>query len=106
MLINLTPHTLNVHTPSGVVDIPTSGTVARVATTETPCEEVAGIPVTRTVFGEVTGLPEPHEGVFLVVSLLVRTAAEAAGRVDCLSPGPLVRDADGRPVGCRGLTRG
>lgn len=106
MLINLTPHVLNVHTPDGVVDLPASGQVARVATSETSVGEVAGVPVTTTTFGEVTGLPEPAPGVWLVVSMLVRTAAEAAGRRDVLSPGPLVRDAEGRPVGCRGLTRG
>ena len=30
--INLTPHLLNINTPSGVVDIPASGDVARVST--------------------------------------------------------------------------
>lgn len=101
-ILNLTPHVINVHTPDGVVDIPTTGTVARLASTPPePCGEVAGIPVVRMRTGDPVDLPEPVEGAFLVVSTMVRAACP--DRTDLLSPGPLVRDSEGRPVGCDGL---
>lgn len=37
-------------------------------------------------FGDVTGLPEPADGVLYIVSALVLTAAKAAGRTDCVAP--------------------
>jgi len=101
-LVNLTPHTLNIHTPDKVVNLPPSGAVARVATVSVPAAPMGGIPTVTTSFGEVTGLPEPQHGVTLVVSGMV---ASAAPRDDVLSPGDLVRDENGRPVGCRGLRR-
>jgi hypothetical protein len=134
MFVNLTPHDLNIHTHTGVFVIPASGTVARVATvneeapsiaiTRTACHGECGgcsqmvldgeaciceqlgvpwsIPTVTTSFGEVTGMPDPQPGVFLIVSGMV---ASAAARSDVFSPGDLVRDENGRPVGCRGLRR-
>ena len=37
-------------------------------------------------FGEVTGLPEPTNGVLYIVSALVLTAAKAQGRTDVVAP--------------------
>jgi len=101
-LYNLTPHTLNVHTPDGVVNLPPSGAVARVATVSTPAAPMGGIPTCTTTLGEVTGLPDFQEGVVYIVSGMV---ASAAPRPDVMSPGDLVRDESGRPVGCLGLRR-
>jgi hypothetical protein len=100
--INLTPHALNIHTSEGVVNLPPSGEVARVAMTRTPAGDVAGIPTATVVYGEVSDLPAPVEGATFIVSGMV---AAAVKREDVLSPGPLVRDEAGRPVGCLGLTR-
>lgn len=105
-IVNLTPHVLNVHVADGSVrDIPPSGTVARVATIEIPADPIDGVPVVVTTFGELVGLPEPEPDVVFVVSGIVADAAAAAGRRDVVSPGPLVRDEGGRPIGCRGLAR-
>ena len=105
-LVNLTPHTLNIHTPDGVVTLPPSGEVARVSTVSVSGLSVAGdwgfIPTVTTTFGEVTGLPKRTESTALIVSGMV---ASAAPRDDVLSPGDLVRDENGRPVGCLGLRR-
>lgn len=38
------------------------------------------------VFGDVTGLPEPQNGVIFIVSSLVLSAAKEAGRTDCVAP--------------------
>lgn len=101
--INLTPHDLHVHGLDGEVrTLPRSGVVARVATSSVDAGAVGGIPTVLTTVGEVTDLPDPEEGVVYVVSGMV---ASAAPRGDVMSPGDLVRDENGRPVGCRGLRR-
>jgi hypothetical protein len=55
-----------------------------------------------TKYGEVTDLPEPEEGTIYIVSGMV---AAAAPRPDVMSPGTLVRDDQGKPMGCLGLRR-
>jgi hypothetical protein len=100
-LINLTPHAIN-ETTTGATFAP-SGTVARVSTTLTPAGEVAGIPLFSRAFGEVVDLPAPVEGVLLIVSALVADASP--DRLDLVSPGELVRDDKGQPVGCKGFVR-
>lgn len=103
VLKNCTPHSLNVLVGEEVIDLAPTGIVPRCSQSEVTAGEVAGIPVTRQVFGEVIDLPEPEEGVFFVVSRMV--AAACPERKDLLIPGPLVRDDEGRVVGCRGLSR-
>ncbi len=101
--LNLTPHVLNVHCGEGNVRvIAPSGAVARVSVTDTPRDAVGGIPTVASAVGDVTGLPAPVTGVVLIVSGMV---AAHAPREDVVSPGALVRDADGRPCGCLGLRR-
>lgn len=102
-VVNLTPHALNVHDLAGnVTTFPASGTVARCSTTTTQVGEADGLPLFSTTFGEVVGLPDAQDGVLLVVSALVRQAV--SHRKDVVSPGELVRDDSGTPVGCKGLT--
>jgi hypothetical protein len=98
--VNLTPHMINVHTPEGVRDIPPSGDVARVSSTSELVGFLDGIPLFRTVYGEVTGLPAPRDGEVFVVSGMV---AGRVSREDVFSPGNLFLDEAGRPIGCEGL---
>tara|TARA_B100001094_G_scaffold166082_1_gene160744 strand:+ start:865 stop:1221 length:357 start_codon:yes stop_codon:yes gene_type:complete len=100
--INLTPHELNVHTPSGVRTFPPSGTVSRVPSHDRECLDLDGIPTVESTYGWVTDLPAPQDGVVLIVSGMV---ASHRPRRDVVSPGPLVRDDKGKTVGCRGLRR-
>jgi hypothetical protein len=103
-IINCTPHRINVVRKDGsVFDIDPSGTVPRCATSVTEVMELDGISIVKSVFGEVTGLPEEQPGTFLVVARLVLQAAPH--RLDLLAPGELVRDEAGQPKGCRGLSR-
>jgi hypothetical protein len=83
--INLTPHAINLANAEGEIisTIPASGQTARIASTQTVVGEVNGIPVRRTDWGKVEGLPEPQDGVVLVVSTLV---AQATHRADVVSP--------------------
>lgn len=124
-LINLTPHALVIRTANGTdLTLPSSGRVARASTIETPAlpllynpasfwdrlgkpvsEEtmLLEIKVSVTKFGAIEGLPEAEDGVVYVTSAIVASAARQLGRTDVLSPGPLIRDAKGQPVGCNGL---
>lgn len=99
-LVNLTPHAINV-VGDGAVTIPPSGAVARVTSTTSEVRRVNGIPCLAVSYGEVQGLPEAEEDTLYVVSALVRAAVPH--RTDVASPGELVRDAEGKPLGCRGL---
>lgn len=74
-IVNLTPHEI---TLCGT-KYPSAGE-ARVAVTERQVGELNGIPIVQEVYGDVTGLPEPVDGVVYVVSLLV--LQRCAGRSD------------------------
>lgn len=98
-LVNLTPHAIS-FTLHGLTIAP-SGQVARCTQTSTPAGDVMGIPLSRTTFGAVEGLPEPVEGTIFIVSALVRGAVP--NRTDVASPGELVRNVSGAVIGCNGL---
>lgn len=102
---NLTPHAINIRQEDGQNRvIPPSGQIARVSVSDAAQEPICGIPVVKSIFGEVTGLPAPEDGVFLLVSSMV---AQAAQRPDVLSPntGPTAIRENGQVVAVRGLQR-
>lgn len=108
---NLTPHALNVLTDDGThyFTIQASGEVARVVYDTLPPEMIPyrGFDISVTIAGslrEIIGLPDPEPGVVCIVSKAVADAAPRH-RGDLVSPGELIRDADGNVVGCDGLTR-
>lgn len=105
MILNCTPHTLNIFVGDEErMVIEPSGLCPRCSQSEETVGEIRGIPVTKQTFGSVEGLPSKKEGIFLVVSRIVASAA--ADREDLLVPGPMVRDPEtGRPKGCKGLSR-
>jgi hypothetical protein len=102
--VNLTPHTITLCSDGGqpLLSIEPSGDVARVTAARTVIGAVEGGTVSRVEFGPVEGLPDPQEGTIFIVSLLVLN--RCAGRDDVFSPGELLRDEAGRPIGCIGLT--
>jgi hypothetical protein len=101
-VINLTPHVVRVVLPDGEIRvIPPSGVVARVSQMITVIGEADGIPLMRATYGPVVGLPDAQPDTIYVVSAMVRAACP--GRKDVASPGDLIRDKDGQPVGCSGL---
>jgi hypothetical protein len=106
-ILNLTPHVINVFDMEGnhVKDIPVAEGMPtpRVSQSQEFLGELDGIPITRQFFGQVENLPEPQSGVFLVVSRMVAQAIPE--REDLLVPGPLVRNEQGQPCGCHGLSR-
>ena len=96
-VVNLTPHAINIVEYG---EIPPSGLVARVTTKTVPTGMIAGLPVVKTEFGEVTNLPEMN-GVYFIVSSIVKSAAN---RENLLVPGELVRDDKGNITGCKSLS--
>lgn len=104
-IVNLTPHDINIIGEIGEVvqTFPASGELARCSVSREQVDVINGIPVNRTVFGAVTGLPEQQEGVVYVVSALVAQAVD--GRDDVVIPDDAVRDEQGRIVGCRAFAR-
>ena len=111
-LINLTPHSLNLYTADGVVELPVSGQLARVRSTSVFVGEAGGMPVYENTFSEVEGLPEPADGVVYITSSLLLKALKTAGisRPDVLAPGTgpndgPIRDQNGRIVGVTRLIR-
>ena len=102
-VINATPHELNVIQRNGcVLSIQPSGIIPRCASTEEVDQAIGLIDVTKQTLGNVEGLPKDKPGTYYIVSRLV---AQASKRWDLLVPGPLVRDDQGRVVGCKGLSR-
>ncbi len=104
-LVNMTPHALNLFDETGanqIVTLAPSGQIARVAVKNEKIGEAAGVPLYAAVYGAVEGLLEPEEGTIYVVSLLVRQALP--DRKDLASPGELLRDAEGKPIGAKGLS--
>jgi hypothetical protein len=99
--VNLTPHEINIigdttHT------IPPSGMVARVATKSQRTGVFFGIDIFATTFGDIQDLPEP-DGNYYIVSSIVANAAWKQGRTDVFCPADLVRDSEGKVVGCKGF---
>ena len=107
-IINLTPHPLNLM-PEGsdgpTVTIPPSGIVARCATSRVQVGTVTvdgiAIPVNRTQFGEVTGLPDPQPDTIYIVSAVVAQAVP--NRPDVFIVDDTVRDEQGRIIGAKAL---
>ena len=104
-LVNLTPHEIRVFDEAGnIITIPPSGRVARVKTEQKVIGKVASIPIVKTTFGEVEGLPAPQPNTIFIVSSLVAQAV-ANERDDVVapdtSPSGAVRDEKGNIVGVR-----
>ena len=106
-IVSLVPHTTRLMDMGKVVlSVPPSGLVARVEVLEAEAEELdldgTVVPVIRTRFGRVTGLPDAEPGTFYIVSGLVLDYA--IDRADLLVPARLVRSG-GRVIGCQAFAR-
>lgn len=107
-IVNLTPHEVKiVDGGNNVVAVFPSDGVARASQHDVLVDEINSIPVVKTEFGEVLGLPEPTEGTVFIVSRITIEAARAQGRStdDLLVTSGAVRDSQGRIIGCRAFAR-
>lgn len=98
--INLTAHTITEVTTQ--TTIPASGRIARVKASTIKISNASGIPIYKSTFGEIEGLPEPQNGILYIVSALCLNAISSS-RTDVVAPGNLQRDENGQPVGCVGF---
>lgn len=119
MIINCTPHTIDVYPPDApnVVDerhapvlrIAPGGDVARISEQVldegglAPRTGAEAVPITFVEYGHVIGLPPVRPKTWYVVSLPLALAMP--GRRDLLVSYRQVRNAAGTVVGCRGLAR-
>lgn len=102
-LVNLTPHTLNLHAADGsIIDIQPSGDIARVASTTATVATINGLNISQQTFGKVVGLPDAQDGVVYIVSRMVKD--RVPDRDDVLVPGAPVRDSKGNIIGANGLS--
>lgn len=104
-MINLTPHAVTFYSSDGdtvLQTVPSSGT-ARAEQERRSIGSVNNIPVFKTSYGAVEGLPDPENGTIYIVSVL--TAQAAPNRDDLYITDNLVRDAGGRILGCRALAQ-
>lgn len=99
-----------VRSPTGKETTFESSGLARVATTEMSVGGVTldngeTIDITKTVFGEIEGLPEPKMGVMYIVSMVV---AQRANRPDLICPDTFkraIRNEKGETTGTRGFVQ-
>ena len=98
--INLTPHAIHINN----LIIPSSG-IVRIDIHETESQPIEGIPITKTSTGTLTGLPKPKLNNLYITSGIVAQEAINNGRNDIYSPHGLIRDSQGKIIGCKGLAQ-
>jgi len=99
-VVNLTEHVVYVYQNGRVfLEIPPSGQVAKCKVEEVEVERLSNVPIVKSQYGEVEGLPEPRKDVLYIVSFPVANAKK--DRKDLIVPTRLVRDKEGNIIGCR-----
>ena len=124
---NLTPHSINIFAKKGdtfpSLTLPPSGNVVRLSSSREETEVIDCIPMFGVRFGDLEGLPdlaslEPES--VLIVSAMAKPALREYIRelrdvpdeegegpnipvLRVCSPGELIRDDKGQPIGCHGL---
>lgn len=107
-IINLTPHAIIIMDDNGnVIQTFESMGIARADSTETTVDSVNGIDIVKMSYGNPIGLPDYADDTVYIVSMLTISAAIAVGRTtdDLLTTAALVRDDQGRIIGCKKLCR-
>ena|SRR3990167_7653289 len=97
-IVNLTPHAIHINgrtfEPDGIVARLTELTVWAGNT----CD---GIDLVHKTYAEAVHLPEPSSEILYIVSSMVRE--RYPDRKDLASPGDLIRDGEGKIIGCSNL---
>jgi hypothetical protein len=101
-IINMTPHAVMMYKDGQVAMTFESQGVARARQSDEKVGTLLGFDTVRSVFGATEGLPEYVENTFVIVSAITGNAAKASGRRtdDLLLTSGLVRDEDGKILGC------
>lgn len=102
--INLTPHVLNVQDKDGyMVEINPEPISARCSEERKFINFVGRFQLDKVSYGSITGLPEPEENVYYIVSNLLLQALHST-RPDVVCTGKAIRDTDGKIIGCVGFS--
>lgn len=104
--VNLTPHPITIVEGDQSTLYPVDGPAPRLAVEREALGQIDGISVVRSTMGEPVGLPDPQDGVIVIVSALVAEHSSVASRADLAYPGEAIRDTDGKIVGAKGLCAG
>ena len=101
-IVNCTPHAINIMDSEGkeILTLEPSGICPRCSVERKKVGDINGIPINKSVFGDVYDLPSPEHDTIYIVSRLV---AEATRREDLYIVDDAVRDENGRIIGCRAL---
>lgn len=101
-IVNCTPHAVTLMLKDGSqVVIPASNNLARCESRRATVYSFDnGVEVHRTEMGDVYGLPEPVDGTYYLVSLLVANKLKGE-RDDLLVTDEAVRGEDGKIIGCK-----
>lgn len=104
---NLTAHTIELFTPLGVSSIFPDGLVARVRTGRWQTDESLPVPLIDVIQGAIIDLPDPQEGVYLIVSTYVAQHYKLRGRRDVIAPCPhtAMRNQNGEITAIRNFVR-
>ena len=99
--VNLTPHNISLVLDDGIHEIPSEG-IARAEEEKTLIKTLpGGIPIYKIRYGNVSGVPEPAENTYYVVSKIVADAL--IGRDDILIVTQTIRNEKGQIIGCMGF---
>jgi hypothetical protein len=104
-IINKTPHSVYIlgEDLSIVRMFPKSAGMIRVEELVTKTAPIDGVPTCSTAWGDTVDVPPYTQGVYYIVSQLVKTALPH--RKDFLVPKDIVRDSEGGILGCKCLDR-
>lgn len=105
-VINKTPHAVHIVDSDGRIVKTYEKGDSQIRLTAKTVQDIPladGTPTTRTEFGEPEGLPSFQEGIFYIVSQLVKNTLP--NRTDLLVPAEVVRDEKGNIIGCKSLGR-
>jgi hypothetical protein len=105
-IVNATPHAVYVLNKDGTVlrMFPKSNGMIRVKENVSNLPDIDGIPVCSTRWSKTEDVPEYVNGIFYIVSQLVKNAMPK--RKDFLTPKGAVRDEKGNVIGCTRLDIG
>lgn len=103
---NLTPHAVNVLQDNGTYKAFESVGIARAEQTYEEVCVADGITFVKSSYGAPINLPDPEEGILLIVSKQTIEAAQGVGRTtnDLVVPVDIIRNEKGQILGCRKLS--
>lgn len=102
-LVNLTSHDIVMVRGDGNLEIIASEGIARCDVERKTIDNINGYDLNINVYGKVSGLPDPQEDTFYIVSALV--AKQLPLRNDLIVPDDTVRDEKGRIISCRAFSK-